>query len=402
METLCLQGVRGPITLSQPPTSLFNLRSRCAICGASWESSFPSEAHLALPAPLGPPRPLALQPSTPAAPPGPHPPTPWPGLLPGSGSLISVPISQTVSDLPLTAGWEGALAPTPHTLALRCDPGWWRKLHPYRNGAWWALGTGLPAGPGGLSPHFWPWVAGPRVPACVCGGLWGQGCLQARVGCRHTPGSGHLARTCTSGPGVRSAPALLGLPAHPGLMFPTQFSRAGGQEWSVVSSQLLLGQHHGLHVGARALGPGRGSGGPLTLPDALRPWRSVLGALRDRLDPPLLDPEPSEAPGPWALMSRMGVSQKTPGFGGGGPLAVDQTSYSGAQWPAEAVVTRRPPWEHGGPAEAVVTRPPSLEHSGPPGSNGDQVSPSGARGPPLAAGVTRRPPQEHVAPWQQG
>ena len=183
----------------------------------------------------------------------------------------------------------------------------------------------------------------------MCGGLWGQGCLQARVGCRHTPGSGRLARTCTSGPGVRSAPALLGLPAHPGLMFPTQFSRAGGREWSVVSSQLLLGQHHGLHVGARALGPGRGSGGPLTLPDALRPWRSVLGALRDRLGPPLLDPEPSEAPGPWALMSRMEVSQKTPGFGGGGPLAVDQTSYSGAQWPVEAVVTRHPPREHSGP-----------------------------------------------------
>ena len=80
----------------------------------------------------------------------------------------------------------------------------------------------------------------------------------------------------------------------------------------------------------------------------------------------------------------------------------DQASLSGAQWPAEALVTRRPSQEHGGPAEAVVTRRPSLEHGGPPGSNGDQVSPSGARGPPLAAGVTRRPPQEHVAPWQQG
>ena len=149
-----------------------------------------------------------------------------------------------MSDLPLRAGWEGALAPAPHSLALCGDPGWGRKLHPYRNGARWAPGTGLPAGPGGLSP----------------------------------PGSGRLARTCTSGPGARSAPAPLGLPAHPGLMFPTQFSRAGGREWSVVSSQLLLGQHHGLHVGARELGPGRGSGGPLILSDALRPWAEYAGS----------------------------------------------------------------------------------------------------------------------------
>ena len=77
----------------------------------------------------------------------------------------------------------------------------------------------------------------------------------------------------------------------------------------------------------------------------------MLGALRDRLAPPFLDPEPSEAPGPWALMSRTEVSQKTPCFGGGGPLAVDQTSYSGAQWPMEAVVTRRPPQEHVAPQQ---------------------------------------------------
>lgn len=49
---------------------------------------------------------------------------------------------------------------------------------------------------------------------------------------------------------------------------------------------------------------------------------SVLGALRACLAPPPLDPEPSEVPGPQALVSRMQVSQKTPGFGGGGPSAV--------------------------------------------------------------------------------
>lgn len=49
---------------------------------------------------------------------------------------------------------------------------------------------------------------------------------------------------------------------------------------------------------------------------------SVLGALRACLAPPPLDPEPREAPGPRALVSRMQVSQKTPGFGGGGPSAV--------------------------------------------------------------------------------
>ena len=38
-----------------------------------------------------------------------------------------------MSDLPLRAGWEGALAPTPHTLALRVDLKWVRKLLPYRN-----------------------------------------------------------------------------------------------------------------------------------------------------------------------------------------------------------------------------------------------------------------------------
>ena len=63
----------------------------------------------------------------------------------------------------------------------------------------------------------------------------------------------------------------------------------------------------------------------------------------------------------------------------------DQASLSGAQWPAEALVTRHPSQEHGGPAEAVVTRRPSLKHGG-----------------PAEAVVTRRPSLEHGGPpWQQ-
>lgn len=78
------------------------------------------------------------------------------------------------------------------------------------------------------------------------------------------------------------------------------------------------------------LGPGRGSGGLLTLLDAHSHGRSVLGALRACLAPPPLDRELSEAPGPLVLASKMEVSQKTPGFGGGGPSAADQASHLGA------------------------------------------------------------------------
>ena len=102
-----------------------------------------------------------LCPSAPWGPPTPHP-AAWVPLLPGSGSLISVPISWAVSDLPLRAGWEGALAPTPHTLALQVDLKWVRKLLPYRNGLtsahWGYLITDT------LGLKVQTWVRGRRTP----------------------------------------------------------------------------------------------------------------------------------------------------------------------------------------------------------------------------------------------
>lgn len=246
------------------------------------------------------------------APPTPHP-AAWALILPGSSSLISVPISWAVSDLLLRAVWEGALAPTPHPLALRVDLRWVRKMLPYRNGLTSAHWGPLITDTVGLRAQTW--VRGRRTPgirertpttsppqtatagvrswggsrkqglqAPLCGDpgpsfslTGGNGVALAMVPttsgsarCSPAPGG------CPQGPCPRWVPGdvaacrpgwavteLLALdawprpavvwargqvsagparpPMHPGLMFSVRFSRAGGQERSVVTSQLLLG-----------------------------------------------------------------------------------------------------------------------------------------------------------------
>ena len=156
----------------------------------------------------------------------------------------------------------------------------------------------LSAGPGGLSVNSWLWMPGHDLQ-----------CIWARSE-------------------VSAGPARP--PVHPGLMFPCSLAGQMGRSTLSLPPSCSWADAVASMGGVRLLGPGKRVGVLLTLLAARQPWAECAQSSQSLSSSTSPDPELSEALGPLVLASKMEVSQKTPGCGGGGPLVVDQASHLGA------------------------------------------------------------------------